>query len=242
MKKIVPNSTPEFNMEMIVRALQKAVEEDVPKQLRDNHLETNNYIGQMRGDFINENLRNLAPIDGYELLPIHRFGWKGRLLVNRENKITLSIVTQSNLHTIPLKKRELPHYTISILHMQNRDLQGKLVQQSFLPMEPFDKDLLEADYNTIIAGFLNPDEGYRHYFVAYQVERNELVDVKLILMDPLFNIVSENSLNHLLNPDFTRLTDEIDSDDKINAEEKHRRATRKLSKLKPGLRKESEQA
>lgn len=232
----------EFDLNLIVRAIEKAIGEDVPNQLREHHLETNNYIGLMRGDFINENLRNFVLADGYELLPIQRYGWRGRLLVNHEKRITLSIVTQANLHMIPLKKRVRPHYTMSILRVQNGDLQGQFVQETLFPTEPFDTELLEADYETMMAGAINPDDGYHHYFVSYRAEANELVDVKLVLMDPMFNIVREESLNHLIKPDFARLTEEADSDATLAAEETHRRATRQLPKLKLNLQKAEEQA
>jgi hypothetical protein len=54
--------------------------------------------------------------------------------------------------------------------------------------------------------------------------------------------VQEESLNHLIVPDFARLTEEADSDATIAAEEAHRKATRQLSKLKLGLRKAEDQA
>lgn len=232
----------EFDLDLIVRAIEKAIGEDVPNQLREHHLETNNYIALMRGDFINENLRNFALADGYELIPIQRYGWRGRLLVNHEQRITLSIVTQANLHMIPLKKRARPHYTMSILKVQNGDLQGQFAQQTLFPTEPFDPEILEADYETMMAGAIDPTEGYHHYFVAYRAEANGLVDVKLVLMDPMFNVVQEESLNHLIQPDFARLTDDTAAESAVVAEETHRRATRQLTKLKLSLRKEEEQA
>lgn len=232
----------EFDLDLIVRAIEKAIGEDVPNQLREHHLETNNYIGLMRGDFINENLRNFALADGYELIPIQRYGWRGRLLVNHEQRITLSIVTQANLHMIPLKKRARPHYTMSILKVQNGDLQGQFAQQTLFTTEPFDPEILEADYETMMAGAIDPVEGYHHYFVAYRAEANGLVDVKLVLMDPMFNVVQEESLNHLIKPDFARLTEDTAAESAVVAEETHRRATRQLTKLKLGLRKEEEHA
>lgn len=232
----------EFDLDLIVRAIEKAIGEDVPNQLREHHLETNNYIGLMRGDFINENLRKFALANGYELIPIQRYGWRGRLLVNHELRITLSIVTQANLHMIPLKKRARPHYTMSILKVQNGDLQGQFAQQTLFPTDPFDAETLEADYETMMAGAIDPAEGYHHYFVAYRAEANDLVDVKLVLMDPMFNVVQEESLNHLIKPDFARLTEDTSTDATVVAEETHRRATRQLTKLKLGLRKAEEQA
>lgn len=238
----ISNSHADFDLELIVRAIDKAIREDVPNQLREHPLETNNYIGLIRGDFINDNLRNFALADDYELISIRRNGWQGRLLVNHKKRITLSIVTQENLHMIPLKRRAHPHYTMSILKMQNSDLQGQYVQQTLFPAEPFDAETLEADYKTMMDGAVDPTEGYHHYFVSYHAEANELIDVKLVLMDPMFNVVQEESLNHLIKPDFARLTEDIDSDVAIAAEETHRKATRQLPKLKLGLRKEEEHA
>ncbi len=236
------NVSAEFDLDMVVRAIVKAIEEDIPNQLREHPLETNNYIGIMRGDFINENLRSFALVDGYELLSIHRYGWRGRLLVNREKHITLSIVTQANLYMIPRKKRARPHYAMSILKMQNSDLQGKYVQQTLFSMEPFESEVLEEDYDTIIGGIIDPAEGFHHYFVSYRAEGNELVDVKLVLLDSAFNLVDEASLNHLITPDFARLTDEIVSAAPNTTEESHREATRQLPKLKLGLREQEKQA
>lgn len=232
----------EFNLDMVVRAIMKAIEEDIPNQLREHPLETNNYIGLMRGDCINENLRNFALVGGYELFRLQRYGWRGRLLVNREKRITLSIVTQTNLYMIPRKKRTRPHYAMSILKMQNSDLQGQYEQQTFFSMEPFESEVLEEDYDAIMRGAIDPEEGFHHYFVSYRAEGNELVDVKLVLLDAKFNLVGETSLNHLIMPDFARLTEEIATDVPSEAEESHRKATRQLSKLKLGLRKMEEQA
>ena len=93
------------------------------------------------------------------------------------------------------------------------------------------------EFETMMAGAIDPAEGYHHYFVAYRAEATDLVDVKLVLMDPMFNVVQEESLNHLIKPDFARLTEDTSTDATVVAEETHRRATRQLTKLKLGLRK-----
>ena len=54
------SSVTDFDLRRIVQAIEKAIGEDVPRQLKENHLETNNYVALMRGDFINDNLRNYA--------------------------------------------------------------------------------------------------------------------------------------------------------------------------------------
>ena len=240
---IISTDNPELNIDlsMVVRAIEKAVSEDIPRQLSEHPMETNNYIGLMRGDWINQNLRAFAPIDDYELLRIQRYGWKGRIIINRDKRITLSVCTEANLRTIPLKQRSRPHYAMSLLKVQNGDLQGMYQQQWLYPIEPFEDQVLEEDYDDIIGGAIDPAEGYRHYFVTYKASGDELTDVKLVLMDPYFNVVSEQSLNHLIKPDFSRLTNSILSIDE-STPQTHREATRGLSKLKPGLRKMEEQA
>ena len=236
----VKNICVDLELDNIVRAIEKAIGEDIPNQLYENRLETNNYIGLMRGDFINENLRRFLPSNGYELVPIQRYGWHGRVIINREKKVSISILTQANLRMIPQKKRSKPHYTMSILKVQNNDLQGCYKQQSLFPLEPFDEEILKADYDEIFSGAFDSSDGYHHFFITYRAEASELVDVRLVLMDPEFNIVEEVSLNHLIKPDFARLTEEKEFN--IPTKEIHSEATRQLFRIKPGLRIMKEQA
>lgn len=199
----------------IVRAIDKAVADDIPQYLREHHLETNNAIIQLRGDYINENLRSFVITDGVKLIPFKRYAWHGRLLVDHRNKITYSITTQKTLHAIPKKKdRTRPHFLQSILSQENGGYQGQYVQETLFPMETFDEETLENDYNEIISGMLNPSEGYRHYVISYNAVKDELLDVKLEVLDPYFSTVAEASLNSYINPDFARLTNiEVDDTD-----------------------------
>ena len=48
----------EMMVRRTVRAIQKAIEEDVPDFCRENHMETMNSVRYVRGDKINDNLRN----------------------------------------------------------------------------------------------------------------------------------------------------------------------------------------
>lgn len=192
----------------IVRAIDKAVADDVPQYLCEHHLETNNAIIHLRGDYINENLRNLVACEGVELIPFKRYVWQGRLLADRRSKITYSITTQKTLLAIPKKKdRARPHFLMSVLAAENKDYQGLFGQQTLFPMESFDEETLQTDYDEIVAGMLDPSEGYRHYVIAYEAAGDELVDVKLEFLDRNFALVAEASLNEYIKPDFARLTD-----------------------------------
>ena len=66
----------------IVYAINKAISDDVPHEIRENHLETNNRHIFAPGDYINENLRKHVVKDEVELLAFNRNGWEGRILID----------------------------------------------------------------------------------------------------------------------------------------------------------------
>lgn len=218
----------------VVRSIDKAVSEDVPNQLRTMPLETDNYINFIRGDFINQNLRAFAIKEGSLLHAFRRFGWSGRILVCRESKLTISITTQTNLSLIPKRTRQRPHFMQSILHGMNGDLCGRYEQTRLFDTDPFEPEEYAKDFNDIINGAFDPAEGYRHCVIAYRAYGGELLDVKLVVLDPQFNTVIEESLNEYMKPDFARLTDPGPADEA--AREEHNAATHRLTSLKPGVR------
>ena len=219
----------------LVRAIDKAVADDIPQYLRDNHLETHNAIVHLRGDYINENLRRLVVSEGVELISFKRFVWSGRILVDKREKITYTITTQANLHAIPRKKgREKPHFLQSILAIENGGYDGHMEQLAMFPMELFESDILQNDYNDIIAGMLNPAEGYRHYVIAYKSEQDALQDVKLEFLDRNFNVIDRVSLNEYIQPDFARLTATVTTEDV--AVDVQTEVTHDLVALKAGIR------
>lgn len=221
-------------MRMVVRAIDKAVADDIPLYLSENFKETNNALGQYRGDCINTNLRQMVVTDDITLIPFQRFGWSGRILVDRINKITYTITTQQTLKAIPNKKgRNRPHFLQSILAVENADYEGQYQQITLYPVEVFDQDTLQQDFDAIIAGLIAHEEGYRHYIVAYTASFNELCDVRLDFLDRNFNIVDTCSLNQYIKPDFARLTAPEMSE---NPSEQSSDSTRRPLKLKPGLR------
>lgn len=218
----------------IVRAIDKAVSEDVPNQRKALALETNNYIPFIRGDFINQNLRDFTNTKGAHLHGFSRFGWKGRLLLSSESKLTISITTQNNLNMIPRKKRKRPHFMQSILHCLNGDLHGQFEQTRMYDTDYFEPEEYVTDFADIIDGVLSPEDGYRHCVIAYNAFGDELRDVKLVVLDPWFNVVTEVSLAEYMTPDFARLTDPVPAEE--TARNQHNVATQRLVSLKPRIK------
>ena len=218
----------------IVRSIDKAVSEDVPSQLRAMPLETNNYIAFIRGDFINQNLRAFAIEEGSLLHAFRRFGWSGRILISRESKLTISITTQTNLSLIPKRTRQRPHFMQSMLHSMNGDLRGKYEQCRLFDTDPFEPEEYARDFEDIINGAFDPEEGYRHCVIAYRAYGDELLDVKLVILDSQFNTVIEENLNEYMKPDFARLTDPAPAEQATR--EEHNAATHRLTSLKLGVK------
>ncbi len=226
----------EVNMDIIIsaiRAIEKAVTEDVPNELRDNYLETNNRIGGLRGDWINQNLRENSVNAGGTLHPFIRYGWRGRIIVDRENRITYSIATRANLKQIPRKLRRTPHFLQTVLMQENGGLHGQYEQTTLFEISQFDQTVYKQDYDSIFYGAIDPGEGYKHCVICYEAARDEVINLSLLLLDTGFNTVNEMDLNEYRKPDFSKLTSNNNPMD-FNTNE-HNEATRNLSKLKQTL-------
>lgn len=194
----------------IVYCIEKAIGDDLRQYLRENYRETNNAVMLLRGDNINTNLRTNIVKDDVDLVPFQRYGWSGRMVIDRKERITYSIMTEGTLSSVPKKKnRKNPHYLQSTLYVENKDCIAKERQMTLedFGITIFDADVLERDFDKISQGMINKEEDYKHYIVAYKVENREIRDIKLKLLDKDFNIVDEVSLIQYIKPDFAQLTD-----------------------------------
>ncbi|OGO76903.1 MAG: hypothetical protein A2Y23_08720 [Clostridiales bacterium GWB2_37_7] len=205
-------------MRRIVRSIDKAIADDIPQYLREHYKETNNAIIQLRGDYINENLRNLVVGGDIEFVPFKRYVWQGRIIVDRAEKITYTITTQKTLRAVPRKQRDKPHFLQTLLYIENGGYEAPVKQMTLMDLFPFEAEALENDYNSIVEGLIDPAEGYRHYVIAYDAEGSELRDVQLEFLDKDFNIIETASLNEYIKPDFARLTDVEPVDEDFNDE------------------------
>lgn len=221
----------------IVYSIDKAIGEDLSQYLREHHRETNNAIVQLRGDFINDNLRHHVVDENTELIPFQRSGWSGRIIIDRLNRTTYTVTTVSTLSAIPKKKeRTKPHYLQSVLAIENKECKGTPKQITLFEcgMTAFDTQFLEQDFNSINQGLINVDENYVHYIIAYKAEHGEIKDIDLKLLDKDFDTVDETSLNEYIKPDFARLTDVGPAEQSNEIEENT--DSKKLVAIKAGLK------
>ena len=192
----------------------------------------------------NDNLRKLVVGGDIELVSFKRYVWQGRLIVDRSEKITYTITTQKTLHAVPRKRRNKPHFLQTLLYMENGGYESPVKQRTLMDFFPFEEENLENDYNSIVAGLVDPAEGYRHYVIAYDAEGSELKDVQVEFLDKDLNTIATASLNEYIKPDFSRLTDveHVDEvlEDETDGESKGLVAIK--SGLRPKLREVQKQA
>ena len=224
----------------IVYSVEKAIGDDQQQYLKENHKETNNAIKFIRGDDINTNLRHHIVNDNIDLVPFQRYGWYGRIIIDRERHITYSIITEGTLATVPRKKNRLnPHYLQSILYAENKDCIAKERQMTLqdFGITIFDTNVLEQDFEKISQGLIDRKEDYRHYIVSYIANHGEIKSITLKFLDKDFNIVDEESLMQYIRPDFAQLTNiasETESDEDNSQDKKSLVAIK--SGVKPKLR------
>ena len=218
----------------IVRAIDKAIADDVPRIRQEMQLETDNYVRFIRSDCIHDNLKTLAVSEDVQIIPFKRYSWKGRMLVDHANRITYSITTRQNLDAIPKKKdRRAPHFLMSMLAVENGDLEGQYEQLTLFPMDQFDEETYEEDYDTIINGALDPSAGYRHYVITYEFTGETLLEVDVVFLDKNFTVIDKESIREYIKPDFARLTGSAAAPE--DAAENKPSIKNHLS-LKPGLK------
>ncbi|MDU3490281.1 MAG: DUF5986 family protein [Clostridiales bacterium] len=223
----------------VVWAVSKGIGDDVREYLAEYHKTTNNAIILMRGDNINTNLENFVVTDSIELKKFNRSAWRGCILIDRQNKFTITICTRQTLETISRKRnRRIPHYLMSILYVLNGDLEAPTKQIHLADLFPdeftqFSNDELRDDFEDIMEDEINYDDGYRHGVVVYESKNMEITDIEFLILDADLDTVHRYSLNEMVKPNFNDLTAE-------EAEPTAEKAKRNLVSLKAELSKDKE--
>lgn len=220
----------------IVYSIEKAIGEDQQQYLRENQKETNNAIILLRGDDINTNLRHHIVKDNIDLIPFQRYGWSGRIIIDRTEHITYSIMTEGTLATVPRKKNRInPHYLQSILYAENKDCIAKERQMTLqdFGITIFDSDVLEQDFEKISQGLIDREEDYRHYVVSYIANHGEIKSITLKFLDKEFNIIDEESLMQYIRPDFAQLTN---TDSETESKEDNSHSKKSLVAIRSGVK------
>lgn len=225
----------------IVYAINKAITQDTPQDMRDNRLETNNRHIFSPGDHINENLRKHVVNGDIDLIPFNRHKWEGRIIIDRGNRVTYTISTHQTLKTVITKHRNRPHYLVTLLYAENGDCEGTPKQITLgdlspdFKMDTFEAEVLEEDFDKIMQGSISRTDGYKHYIVAYTAEHHAIIKIELLLLDKDFVVVDQLDLIEYVTPDFAALTED-QNEETEELEETEQEVKPLLFKLRPGVK------
>lgn len=182
-----------------VNCIYLAITQDIPLIKKEEFLETNNRFIFAVGDYINENLRKYVINDNITFIKFKRNAWEGRIINDKNSKITYSIVTYDTLDRAKANTEEHPHYLKTLLYVENSRFSGRNRQLSikdYLPeLESSECDeIIKEDYNIIIHNEICDPKEYTHLIIVYSAKHNQIAQIELLLLDKDFNEVNKIDL------------------------------------------------
>jgi len=211
MKKDNLQVIPDNFRRRLVACIVKALQDDKYTYLSEFHPDTTNAVPYLYGDWINTNIRNDLKSEDMEIISFSRSGWAGRIIIDKKQKITYSIMREKRFLQIQEEPRERPHYLQTILSVQNKKFKAEGKQPDLFGEDfySFDSKVINNDYNSIFNGSINRNDGFIHCTIVYNTTGGELTDIRILLLDRDLGVVEELSLNEYIKPDFAALTNTI---------------------------------
>lgn len=207
-KVSISEKIPDDFRRRLVDCINMALQNDLPRYLAEFHPETTNGIPHQIGDWINTNIKKHLTSGNVDIMQFTRYSWKGKIIIDNENKITYSIMRAKRLRQIRRETREKPHYLQTIVSILNEGFEAETKQTTLFDVGfiGFDEETLSKDYEAIFDGRIGKGEGYLHCVVAYETEHNEIVDIRICFLDKDLDVIDEVLLNEYIKPDFAKLT------------------------------------
>lgn len=205
---LIKQKVPDDFKRRLVACVNKALQDDLSQYLAEFQPDTKNAVPHLIGDWINKNIRNDLASGQVDIMEFTRYSWKGKVIIDRANRITYTIMRQKRFFQIRKEKRDRPHYLQTIVGVLNRSFTAPVKQMTFFGAGKyrFDKDMLDSDYDSIFCGCLDPSEGFTHCAIVYDTLRGELSDIKILFLDKDLDVIEELPLNEYIKPDFAALT------------------------------------
>lgn len=191
----------------IVDCINMALHDDLPRYLAEYHPETTNGIPHQINDWINTNITVNLTSGDIETITFSRYNWKGKLIVDRHNHITFSVMRGKRVRHLRTEKREKPHYLQTIIAVLNDEFVAPSKQATLFDLKSgFDKEMISKDFDSIMQGRVSENDGFIHCVIAYETERNEITDIKIVFLDKDLDEIEQISLNDFIKPDYAKLT------------------------------------
>jgi hypothetical protein len=204
----IKQKMPEDFKRRLVACINKALQDDLPHYLAEFHPDTKNGVPHLIGDWINTNIRSDLTGEHVDVMEFSRYSWKGKVIIDRANLMTYTIMREKRLFQIRKERRDRPHYLQTIVSILNNQFEAQVKQLVLFDVGEyrFDEETLDGDYDSIFNGCLGRDEGFTHCAIAYDTFRGELSDIKVLFLDKDLDVIEDISLNEYIKPDFAALT------------------------------------
>ena len=192
----------------VVACIRQATDDDIKRYLAEFRPGTINGLPHQIHDWINGHLRDHIDSNDLYTLEIKRCGWRGRLIIDKTNKIVYSIMRIDRLNTLRKEKRNKPHYLQTIVGVLNTELEANNKQMNLDEYAnlSFSNKELKDDFSQLFGTKITPSEGYKHCLVLFATRNLELYDVRLCVVDRDLDVVEDKSLVEFINPDYSVLT------------------------------------
>lgn len=192
----------------IVDCISIALEDDLQRYLSDFRPATTNGVPHQISDFINTNIQKYITSDNVEVIEFTRSGWRGKIIVDRDSRVTYTIMREKRLRQLQREKRERPHYLETIVTILNANF---IAPRKQIPLfgndySRFNDEVIDSDYYSIFKGQVNQSEGYHHCVILYDTSKGELTEASVSILDRDLDEVSRISLNEFIKPDYSKLT------------------------------------
>jgi hypothetical protein len=192
----------------VVSSIRGAIETDLPDYVTKFHLATRNGIGMQIGNFINTRLQDSKSLkeNDIELREFKRFGWKGRLIVDKTNKIVYSIMSSGRLNSLNKTFKETPHYSRVFAYFINIAQIAQQKQISFTDY-PYTKKTMERTANDILGNAITDYKDYIYCIISYETLSGQLASCSISFIDKDLDIIENLSLNDYIAPSPASLTE-----------------------------------
>ena len=197
----------------IICCLRGALEDDVSSFLASSSLVTQNGLRSLKGDFINTRLQTELGNKQIEVVPFCRYGWKSRLVIDRERKRVYSVISKGRMKQVTkeARLRNVPHYALLFAYNLNSKVRAPHKQMSMFDEYPFSDEIMTKGFDKLIGGILDTNEDYQYCVITYEVIDGELSDCQVIILDRDLDIAAKKNLNRYITPEYSALTSQHSS-------------------------------
>ena len=201
----------------LVAAIEEAVGDDIKRDVRSNHLVTQNSTPSRIWDFINTSIAEDAS-DNECLVSITQRGpWNMVVLYDTESKYVITIMREERLSEISrtLNRRKSLHYLQAFTRCYNKDLYASGKQISMSEEENALNDAYE-EAEEIVQKMLESVHSTekltieRHVLVLFGATNFQLTNIRAVMIDTDLDIVCEKSWNKYISASESIVADVVD--------------------------------